>query len=315
MAASGMADTMELAWSGPATGPLPDEYEVFRGGSQVGTVRGTKTRYTDQGLAPNTAYGFQVIAVRGGKQSPASATLTVHTPPLQPTGLTAKGATRSSLVISWQGPAAGPPPGQYEILRDGTKDTTVPGSTISYTDTGLAPDTAYSYQVIALTGNERSPASAALPSARTTKPPLSAAALNWSGQVTASVTEIDPPWPGFKTQPGSSAQDDWTITPNCSSGPCDATISGTADGWDIATKLTRSGTTYSGTADLANGTFYCADKSQTSGGSVAITITVKSAATESGVWTATSFSGSESLYSPAAYSCESNTIYFSVKSD
>jgi serine/threonine-protein kinase len=315
MAASGTADTMELAWSGPATGPLPDEYEVFRGGSQVGTVRGTETRYTDQGLAPSTAYGFQVIAVRGGKQSPASATLTVHTPPLQPTGLTAKGATRSSLVISWQGPAAGPPPGQYEILRDGTKDTTVPGSTTSYTDTGLAPDTAYSYQVIALTGNERSPASAALSSARTTKPPLSAAALNWSGQVTASVTEIDPPWPGFKTQPGSSAQDDWTLTPTCSSGPCDATISGTADGWDIATKLTRSGTTYSGTADLANGTFYCADKSQTSGGSVAITITVKSAATESGVWTATSFSGSESLYSPAAYSCESNTIYFSVKSD
>jgi len=315
MAASGTVDTMELAWSGPATGPLPDEYEVFRGGSQVGTVRGTETRYTDQGLAPNTAYGFQVIAVRGGKQSPASATLTVHTPPLQPTGLTAKGATTSSLVISWQGPAAGPPPGQYEILRDGAKDTTVPGSTTSYTDTGLAPDTAYTYQVIALTGSERSPASAALSSPRTTKPPLSAAVLNWSGTVTETATEIDPPWPGFKTQPGSSTQDDWTITPNCSSGPCAVTINGTADAWDITTKLTRSGTTYSGTATLANGAFYCATQSQTSGGSVTITITVKSAATQSGVWTATSFSGSESIYSPAAYSCESNTVYFSVKSD
>lgn len=315
MAASGTADTMELAWSGPATGPLPDEYEVFRGGRQVGTVRGTGTRYTDQGLAPNTAYGFQVIAVRGGRQSPASATLTVHTPPLQPTGLTAKGATTSSLVISWQGPAAGPPPGQYEILRDGAKDTTVPGSTTSYTDTGLAPDTAYTYQVIALTGSERSPASAALSSPRTTKPPLSAAVLNWSGTVTETATEIDPPWPGFKTQPGSSTQDDWTITPNCSSGPCAVTINGTADAWDITTKLTRSGTTYSGTADLANGAFYCATQSQTSGGSVTITITVKSAATQSGVWTATSFSGSESIYSPAAYSCESNTVYFSVKSD
>ena len=121
MAASGTADTTELAWSGPATGPLPDEYEVFRGGSQVGTVRGTETRYTGEGLAPNTSYGFQVIAVRGGKQSPASATLTVHTPPLRPTGLTAKGATTSSLVIPGPGPAAGPPPGQYEILRDGAE--------------------------------------------------------------------------------------------------------------------------------------------------------------------------------------------------
>ena len=312
--ASGTADTMELAWSGPATGPLPDVYEIFRGGSQVGTVRGTETRYTG-GLAPNTSYGFQVIAVRGGKQSPASATLTVHTPPLRPTGLTAKGATTSSLVIAWSGPAAGPPPGRYEILRNGTEDATVPGSLTRYTDHGLAPDTAYSYQVIALTGSERSPASAALSSARTTKPPLSAAVLNWSGQVTETATWINPPWPGFKTQPGSSADDTWTITPNCSSGPCDATISGTADEWEINTKLTRSGTTYTGTADLGSGAFYCADKSQTSSGTVSITITVKSAETESGAWTATSFSGSETLYSPAAYSCEANTVEFAVKSD
>jgi hypothetical protein len=139
--------------------------------------------------------------------------------------------------------------------------------------------------------------------------------LNWSGQVTERVTSIDPPWPGFKTQPGQSAQDTWTVTPNCSSGPCDATITGTADAWDITTKLTRSGATYTGTANLANGAFYCATKSQTSGGSVSITITVKSAATESGVWTATSFTGYQGIYSPAAYSCETNTVYFDVKSD
>jgi hypothetical protein len=133
--------------------------------------------------------------------------------------------------------------------------------------------------------------------------------------VTETTTSINPPWPSFKTQPGSSAQDTWTITPNCSSGPCDATISGTADAWDINTKLTRSGTTYTGTANLSSDAFYCASKSQTSSGTVSITITVKSAETESGAWTATSFSGSETLYSPAAYSCEANTVEFAVKSD
>jgi hypothetical protein len=65
---------VEIAWSGPATGPLPDEYEIFRDGSQVGTVLGTETRYTEGGLAPEMSYGFQVIAVRGGQPSPASAT-------------------------------------------------------------------------------------------------------------------------------------------------------------------------------------------------------------------------------------------------
>ena len=39
------------------------------------------------------------------------------------------------------------------------------------------------------------------------------------------------------------------------------------------------------------------------------------AATESGVWTATSFSGDETLYSPASDGCEANTISFTVKSD
>lgn len=310
---SGTAASIELTWSGPATGPLPDEYLVLRDGRQVGTLRGTVTSYADAGLVPNTSYRFQVIAVRGGKQSPVSATLVAHTLPLQPTGLAVKGETTSSLVISWLGPAAGPPPGQYEILRNGAVDTTVPGSVTRYTDKGLAPDTAYSYQVIALTGKEQSPASASLSSAHTTKPPLSAAVLNWSGTVTETATEIDPPWPGFKTQPGSSAQDDWTITPNCSSGPCDATLTGSADAWPITTKLTRSGTTYSGTAQLGSGAFYCATQSQTSSGTVSVTITVNSAATETGEWTATSFSGTESIYSPAAYSCEANTVYFSVK--
>jgi hypothetical protein len=226
--------------------------------------------------------------------------------------LAVKDATTSSLVISWLGPAAGPAPGQYEILRDGAVDMTVPGSVTSYTDKGLAPDTAYSYQVIALTGSERSPASAPFSSARTTKPPLSAAVLNWNGPVTETTTDISPPWQGFNPQPGSSVQDDWTISPNCSSGPCDVQITGMADYYSVDAKLKRSGTTYTGTAQLDN-QFYCGVKSQTSSGTLTITLNVKSAKTESGVWTATSFTGTEYLYSPAAYNCETNTVSFTVK--
>lgn len=308
---SGRADTMNLTWSAPATGPLPDDYRVLRNGRQVETVAGTTTRYSSEGLVPNTSYGFQVIAVRGGKQSPVSAMLTVHTPPLQPAGLKVKDATTGSLDLSWRGPAAGPPPDQYEILRNGTVDVTLPGNLTSFEEQGLDPDTAYSFQVVALTGSERSPASAAS-SARTKKPPLSAAVLNWSGQVTETTTWISPAWPSFKTQPGSSAQDGWVITPDCSSGACDATLTGAADAWSMTAKLTRSGATYTGTAQLASDAFYCATKSQVSSGTVTINITVKSAKTVSGAWTATSFTGYETLYSPAAYSCEANTVQFAV---
>ena len=79
--AVGSAATASLSidWSGPSTGPVPDEYEIMRDGHQVSTIPGPTTRYIDKGLAPATAYTYRVIAVRGGKVSPASAILSART--------------------------------------------------------------------------------------------------------------------------------------------------------------------------------------------------------------------------------------------
>jgi len=79
--AAGSAATASLSihWSGPHTGPVPDEYEILRDGHEVGTVPGSTTRYIDKGLAPATAYTYRVMAVRGGKVSPASAILSART--------------------------------------------------------------------------------------------------------------------------------------------------------------------------------------------------------------------------------------------
>jgi hypothetical protein len=310
---SSTTDSVEISWSGPATGPLPDQYEIFRNGIQIGTVLGTETSYTDNGLAPNTSYGFQVIAVRSGKQSPVSATLKAQTPPLQPTGLAVKGETTSSLEIAWSGPAAGPPPGGYEILRNGTALTTVPGSITSYTDKGLDPDTGYSYQVIAVTGSNQSPASATLTSARTTKPPLSAAVLTWSGPVTEKMISINPAETGWQLQPGSSTRDTWTFSPVCSSGPCDATLTGAYDGYPITAKLTRSGATYTGTAQLKND-YYCSNKRQAYSGTLTVNVSVNGAGTQGGVWTATSIAGHETVNIPVAYNCYATTAQLDVKS-
>ena len=46
--------SLTIGWSNPATGPLPDRYEILRDGRVVTTVRGTATRYTDDGLAATT---------------------------------------------------------------------------------------------------------------------------------------------------------------------------------------------------------------------------------------------------------------------
>jgi Fibronectin type III domain len=84
--------SVTVRWSGPATGPLPDRYQVLSGGRVVGSVPGTVTAYRAAGLAPDTAYQYRVAAVRGGKRSALSTVLTVNTaaPPVS--------------AARWQGP-------------------------------------------------------------------------------------------------------------------------------------------------------------------------------------------------------------------
>ena len=109
--AVGSAATASLSidWSGPPTGPVPDEYEILRDGHQVSTVPGSTTRYIDKGLAPATAYTYRVIAVRGGKVSPASAILSARTatPPVSAGVLDWDGTVDYNLTnssnINWSG--------------------------------------------------------------------------------------------------------------------------------------------------------------------------------------------------------------------
>ena len=311
---SGTSVSVKIGWSAPATGPLPGDYEIFRNGVEIGTVLGSETSYVAGGLTPSTSYGFQVQAVRGGRQSPVSATLTALTPPLRPAGLDVRRETTSSVEIAWSGPAAGPAPGRYEILRDGSELTTVPGSITSYTDKGLEPDTGYSYQVIAVTGSDKSQASATLTAAHTTKPPLSAAVLNWNGMVTEKSISVIPAAPGWRLQPGQSTQDGWNFQPDCSSGPCDTALNGSYDGYTFATTLTRSGRTYTGSATLKNDFDCSLNKSISFSGTITITITVHAASAQGYIWQATSFSGQETVYAPAFGGCLAVTGQLDVKS-
>lgn len=76
-----------------------------------------------------------------------------------PTGVGTSGATSSSMVITWEGVtgAVG-----YNVFRSGSKVNTSAISGTSYTDAGLAPNTAYSWTVKALdSAGRESPASAA----------------------------------------------------------------------------------------------------------------------------------------------------------
>jgi len=304
--------SLTIDWSGPTTGPRPDKYEILRDSRVIGTVPGTVTNYTDSGLAPGSPYHYQVIAVRGGGQSPFSRPLTGQTALLQPTGLAVQGKTTNSLTIDWAGPGVGPLPDTYEILRDGTVIGTVPGTVTNYTDSGLAPGSPYHYQVIAVRGGHQSLVSQPL-SGRTTAPPLADARLDWSNSITYTLQWLSPLDSKSNKQPGDKWQDSWSFTPRCSSGPCDVRLNGAYDGWPFTTTLTRSGTTYSGTAEI-KGYWYCETPSDAVVVTLTITITAKSAAAQGTQWVVNSFSGAATLYAPAAYTCHDDTFQLAVRS-
>ncbi len=68
-------------------------------------------------------------------------------PPTQPGGLTAGVITASSVALTWAASSSNAGVVGYNILRNGLKVAT--SNTTSYTDTGLTPNTSYSYTVSA----------------------------------------------------------------------------------------------------------------------------------------------------------------------
>lgn len=67
-----------------------------------------------------------------------------------PTGVSTSGATAASMVIGW---SAVPGASGYNVYRGGSKVNAAPVAGTSYTDTGLAASTSYSWSVAALDAN------------------------------------------------------------------------------------------------------------------------------------------------------------------
>ncbi|MFD0671601.1 fibronectin type III domain-containing protein [Cohnella sp. GCM10027633] len=145
--------TVSLSWSPSTDNVRVVDYDVYRGATLIGSTGGATT-YTATSLTANTAYSFTVKAKDGsGNVSAASSALSVTTNPPDTTAPSAPGSLTSpskldiSVNLSWAASTDNVGVTAYDIYRNGTLSGTVSGTATTFTDTGLTPETTYSYYV------------------------------------------------------------------------------------------------------------------------------------------------------------------------
>lgn len=166
------SSSITLSWSAStdnAGGSGVAGYDVYRGTTLVGSP--TATTYTDGGLAANTSYTYRVrardVATNASAQSsPLTVTTnpsggTCTTVPSVPAGLTSPSQTTNSISLGWGNVAAGPNCTiKYRVFRGGVQQGEVTAN--SFTNSGLNPDTNYSFTVAAVSEAGASAQSAAI---------------------------------------------------------------------------------------------------------------------------------------------------------
>lgn len=148
--------------SGDTGGILKDDWQT------VDTVK-------DGYLASIKAPGFGGGTTTGGDA----------TPPAVPTGLSVTGTTSSSVSLSWAPSTDNVAVTGYQVFRNGTQVGSPTGTT--FTDTGLTPGTAYSYQVLAFDAAANFSAKSTAVSATTASATASGCSASW---------HIDSSWGG-----------------------------------------------------------------------------------------------------------------------
>ncbi|MFZ6725176.1 fibronectin type III domain-containing protein [Undibacterium sp. MH2W] len=178
-------------------------YQLQRNGFQIAnaaTISGLT--YTDTGLSPATSYAYQVQACNSAGCStwspvsqlqtaaaPVTPTPPTPTPPT-PTGPavpgqpTALAKNSSSVTVSWASVTGA---SRYVLTRNGVDIGGTTLTALSFIDTGLSPNTAYSYQVAACNATTCSAASTA---ASATTNAVDSILLNVTGFDTTSGASI-----------------------------------------------------------------------------------------------------------------------------
>jgi chitodextrinase len=205
--------SVTVSWTASTDNVGVTGYNILRNGTQVGTS--STTSYLDLDLNPSTTYSYTIEAYdAAGNTSAQSSTLSVTTPattdttpPSTPTNLASSNITSNSVTLTWTASTDNVGVTGYYILRDGSSIGSTTNTT--YGDSGLSPDTNYTYAVEAfdLAGNISAPTSALV--------------VTTSGTMAQITMSANIPTYNFQVLPGSTRQINVQIS-NGDATPCAA---------------------------------------------------------------------------------------------
>ncbi|MET1016948.1 MAG: PQQ-dependent sugar dehydrogenase, partial [Leifsonia flava] len=205
---SGLTCTaVTLSWTGSTDAVGVTAYDLYHDGQLVKSVAGT-VRSASVKVVAGVPWGWYVNARdAAGNVSQASATVTVKPPqcstdsaaPSVPTSVAAV-ASGTSVKVTWAASTDNVAVTRYDVRRDGatTPVGAVGGGVLTFTDSGLAVNRAYSYTVTARDAQ----GNASAPSAAATTTTGAACGTEICG-VTQVTTDTDIPW-GLVTLPDGS---------------------------------------------------------------------------------------------------------------
>ncbi len=148
--------SVSLSWTASTDNIGVTEYDIFQGGTQVGTVNGTTTSFLVSALTINTPYVFTVAAKdAAGNMSSKSAVLNISTTnnvpdtqaPSAPSNLTSSNQTNNSISLNWIASTDNVGVTGYDIFQGNTQVGTVNGTTLNYVAQNLTANTSYDFTV------------------------------------------------------------------------------------------------------------------------------------------------------------------------
>ncbi len=148
-------DTVSLSWGASTDNIGVAGYRVYRDKQLVQEVQGEQ--FTDTGLTEDAEYTYEVRAFdAAGNQSEVSNRINVrtkgivdHKPPTTPMNVRATVVTENKVTLLWEASSDESGIRSYQVYRNSILVGSLPGDTLSYTDTNLSEKTKYYYTITA----------------------------------------------------------------------------------------------------------------------------------------------------------------------